>query len=122
MSYYAKVLNSKVIQVIKAEVDFFNYFVDSSPGNWIETSYNTKNGTHYGLNGQPDQGIALRGNFAGIGHVYDIVNDVFYFTQPYPSWILNKTTWSWESPITFPNDNKEYLWDESTKSWVLVSR
>jgi hypothetical protein len=107
MSYYAKVLNSKVIQVIKAEVDFFNYFVDSSPGNWIETSYNTKNGTHYGLNGQPDQ---------------DIVNDVFYFTQPYPSWILNKTTWSWESPITFPNDNKEYLWDESTKSWVLVSR
>ena len=32
MSHFAKVLDGKVVQVIVAEPDFFNTFVDSSPG------------------------------------------------------------------------------------------
>ena len=67
MGHFAKVNNGKVTQVIVAEPDFFNTFVDSSPGKWIQTSYNTREGVHYGSNGQPDGGIALRGNYAGIG-------------------------------------------------------
>ena len=67
MSHYAKVVDGKVTQVIVAEADFFETFVDSSPGEWIQTSYNTRGGVHYGPDGTPDGGVALRANYAGIG-------------------------------------------------------
>jgi hypothetical protein len=118
MSHYAKVLDGKVIKVIVAEADFFDTFVDASPGEWIQTSYNTKGNVHYGQDGQPDNGVALRGNYAGIGFIYDQANDVFYEPQPYPSWTLNTSTWLWESPVLYPNDNKTYLWDEASLSWI----
>ena len=121
MSHFAKVLDGKVIQVIVAEPDFFNTFVDTSPGQWLQTSYNTRGGVHYGQDGQPDGGIALRGNYAGIGYTYDAANDVFYAPQPYPSWVLNKTTWVWEPPVPYPTDGKVYNWDEAAKNWVEVS-
>lgn len=119
MSHYAKVLDDKVIRVIVAEPDFFDTFVDASPGQWIQTSYNTKGNVHYGQDGQPDNGVALRGNYAGLGFTYDQANDVFYEPKPYPSWTLNTSTWLWESPTPYPNDNQNYIWDEATISWIL---
>jgi len=113
MSHYAKVVDGKVTQVIVAEADFFNTFVDSSPGSWIQTSYNTIGGQH--TNG----GTPLRGNYAGIGYTYNQANDVFYAPQPYPSWTLNQSTWTWEAPVVMPTD-KPYRWDETTKSWVAL--
>ncbi len=112
MSHYAKVNNGKVEQVIVAEADFFNTYVDSSPGQWIQTSYNTI-GNQHTLGGTP-----LRGNYAGIGYTYDQTNDVFYAPQPYSSWLLNKENWLWEAPIAYPKDGKAYHWEESTKSWI----
>jgi hypothetical protein len=112
MSHYAKVLNGIVQTVIVAEADFFTTFVDTTPGEWIQTSYNTIGGQH------TQGGTPLRGNYAGIGYTYDRTNDVFYAPQPYLSWILNKTTWTWESPIPYPTDGNIYSWDESTKNWV----
>jgi len=120
MSYFAKVLNNKVVQIISAEQEFFDTFVDSSPGNWIQTSYNTRGGLHYGQDGQPDGGIALRGNYAGMDYTYDSVKDVFYAPQPFPSWTLNETNWSWEAPTPMPIDGKIYKWDEPTLSWVVL--
>jgi hypothetical protein len=99
MSHFAKVLDGKVIQVIVAELDFFDTFVDSTPGQWIKTSYNTRGNVHYGSDGEPDGGVALRGNYAGIGYIYDHENDVFYAPQPDAAWILNQQTWLWEPPI-----------------------
>jgi len=107
-----------VVQVIVAEPEFFNTFVDSSPGEWIQTSYNTRGGVHYGEDGNPDDGVALRGNYAGIGHIYDRTNDVFYSPQPFSSWTLNNTTWTWEAPVAYPTDGKIYTWNEETKNWV----
>jgi hypothetical protein len=118
MSHYAKVLNEFVIQVIVAEAEFFNTFVDTSAGEWIKTSYNTRGGIHYGQDGQPDGGEALRGNYAGIGFIYDRTNDVFYSPQPFPSWTLNKITWTWDAPIPYPTDDNRYKWDETIKNWV----
>jgi hypothetical protein len=120
MTHFAKVLDGKVIQVIVAEPEFFNTFVDSSPGQWLQTSYNTRGGLHYGQDGQPDGGVALRGNYAGIGYVYDAANDVFYAPQPFASWTLSQTTWLWEPPVAYPTDGKRYVWDEPTVSWKLV--
>lgn len=111
MSHFAKVCDGKVTQVIVAEKEFFDTFVDSSPGTWIQTSYNTHGNQH-------PEGRPLRGNYAGIGYIYDSVNDVFYAPQPYPSWILNNNTWLWESPIPYPTDGKRYIWDETITNWV----
>lgn len=121
MSHYAKVLDGKVVQVIVAEAEFFDTFVDSSPGEWIQTSYNTRGNVHYGPDGQPDGGLALRGNYAGVGFTYDATHDVFYPPQPYPSWTLNESTWLWEPPAPYPNDGKAYVWDEATTSWIEVA-
>ena len=110
MSHYAKVLNGQVVQVIVAEADFFNTFVDSSPGQWIQTSYNTHGNQH--PNGTP-----LRGNYAGVGYTYDTTNDVFYAPKPYASWTLNQSSWLWEAPVPMPQDEKLYNWDEPTLSW-----
>jgi hypothetical protein len=114
MSHYAKVLDRKVIQVIVAEKDFFKTFVDSSAGDWIQTSYNTIGGQH------TQGGTPLRGNYAGIGYTYDRTNDVFYPPQPYPSWTIEAPTWTWTPPVPYPTDDNRYNWDETTKTWVVL--
>ena len=121
MSHFAKVCDGKVLKVIVAEKEFFDTYIDSTPGEWIQTSYNTRGGIHYGQNGNPDGGIALRGNYAGIGYIYDRENDVFYPQSPFTSWVLNKTIWSWEAPKAMPDDGKQYKWDESIKDWLEIT-
>ena len=112
MAHYAKVSNSLVTQVIVAEPEFFDTFVDSSAGEWIQTSYNTYGGVH------SDGGTPLRKNYAGVGFTYDSVRDAFIPPQPYPSWILNEDTCQWDSPVPYPTDDLMYSWDEDTTSWV----
>ena len=119
MGHYAKVQNGIVSQVIVAEAEFFDTFVDSSPGQWIQTSYNTKGGVHYGQDGQPDGGEPLRKNYAGIGYTYDAARDAFIPPQPFTSWILNETSCLWEAPVAYPDDGNMYIWDEDTTSLVL---
>ena len=69
MSHYAKVQNGYVTKVIVAEAEFFDTFVDDSPGEWIQTSYNTRSGVHYKPNSDEpseDQSKALRKNYAQV--------------------------------------------------------
>jgi hypothetical protein len=111
MSHYAKTVDGKVTQIIVAEKEFFDTFIDSTPGEWVQTSYNTIGNKH-------PENRPLRGNYAGIGFTYDRKNDVFYAPQPFPSWKLNESTWLWEAPISMPMDDKQYTWDELTESWI----
>jgi len=121
MGHFAKVVDGKVTQVIVAEPEFFQTFVDSSPGTWLQTSYNTRGNVHYNPDSQEPSGKpALRGNYAGIGFTYDSGNDVFYAPQPFTSWVLNQDTWTWEAPVPYPTDGKIYNWDEATTSWKVV--
>jgi hypothetical protein len=114
MSHFAKVENGVVTQVIVAEHPFISSGVVGNPADWVQTSYNTIGGQH------TQGGTPLRGNYAGIGHIYDKDKDVFYAPQPYASWTLNETTWTWEAPVAMPTDDKRYTWDEATTSWVEV--
>jgi len=114
MSHFAKVVDGKVTQVIVAEPEFFDTFVDSSPGTWIQTSYNTHGNQH-------PEGRPLRGNYAGIGFSYDAQNDVFIAPKPFDSWVLNEETWTWEAPTPMPDDGKLYNWDEETTNWKEVN-
>lgn len=122
MSHYAKVLGNRVLHVIRAEPSYFEPpFVDTSPGEYIQTSFNTKGNVHYDDQGNPDGGIALRGNFASAGDVYDRENDVFYTQQPYPSWILDKATWTWKPPVECPITGHPHYWDEASLSWKEIT-
>lgn len=66
--------------------------------------------------------IILATENAAIGGTYDGMK--FWLPQPYPSWIKNEETNSWEPPIPYPiveNPLDEfYIWDEITQSWLLT--
>jgi hypothetical protein len=112
MAHFAKVSNGVVVQVIVAEPEFFQTFVDTSPGEWIQTSYNTHGGQH-------PEGRPLRKNYAGIGFTYDRTRDAFIPPKPYASWTLNEDTCLWDAPTPMPTDGV-YTWDESTTSWIAA--
>jgi hypothetical protein len=97
-----------------AEAEFFDTFVDSSPGTWLQTSYNTHGNQH-------PEGRPLRGNYAGVGYTYDATNDVFIAPKPFNSWVINEDTWLWEAPVAMPDDGKVYNWDEATTNWKEVT-
>ena len=109
MSHFAKIENNRVVQVIVAEQEF----VDSQPGEWIQTSYNTRGGEH-------PEGIPLRKNYAGIDYIYDREKDAFIEPQPFSSWILNEETCLWEPPVPMPEDDQLYFWNEDEKNWTLT--
>jgi hypothetical protein len=121
MGHFAKVDNGIVQRVIVAEQDFIDSYQDNEPGTWIKTSYNTRGNLHYGPDGQPDGGEPLRGNYAGIGYIYDEVNDVFYPPKPFNSWTIGaETNWNWQAPIPMNDDDKSYIWNEESTSWVEI--
>ena len=73
---------------------------------WKKTSYN---GT-------------IRKHYAGVGWHYDPDGDAFYEPQPFPSWTLNKSTYTWEPPTALPSDKtKLYDWNELDRKWDVVS-
>jgi len=105
MAHYAKVENTLVTQVIVAEPEFFETFVDSSPGEWIQTSYSG----------------SIRKNYAGVGYTYDATRDAFIPPKPYPSWTLVEATCQWTAPVARPDDDKVYEWNEETTNWTEIT-
>ena len=88
------------------------------------TSYNTFGNQHL------YDGTPFRGNYAGVGMIYDPENDVFYSEAPYPSWTISaETNWIWEAPVSYPSDANElmdtsepykaYSWSEDDQEWIL---
>jgi hypothetical protein len=138
MGHFAKVENGVVTQVIVAEQDFINTGAVGDPSTWKQTSYNTRGGVHYDPNTREpsaDQSKALRKNYAGIGYVYDAGRDAFYAPSPFPSWVLDDTSCTWDPPKPLPEDHgnltedgqtRTYRWDEEgyqadnvAGGWVL---
>ena len=95
--------------------DWEAWYADFRGQTCKRTSYNTIANTHTG------DGTPFRGNYAGIGFTYDTENDVFYPPQPYPSWVLNETTWTWDAPVAYPTDGEAYIWNENQGNWELVN-
>jgi hypothetical protein len=121
MAHYAKVKDGVVTQVIVAEAEFFDTFIDNEPGEWIQTSYNTRGGVHYNPEtNEPDDGTPLRKNYAGVGFTYDSEKDAFIPPKPFNGWVLNDDTCLWEAPVAYPDDGERYIWDEETTSWVAA--
>lgn len=72
------------------------------PGRWVQTSYHANFRYHY----------------AGPGYFYDTGWDAFVPPKPYPSWLLDTSTFNWNPPVPYPDDGGSYLWDENTQTWV----
>ena len=151
MEHFAKLgANGKVIQVLTLDnKDMLNAdnVEDEAVGQqylethnnwpaqmWIQTSYNTSGNKH----NSGDDSKAFRGNYAGIGYIWDEDNNIFWPKKPYPSWVKNLTTASWDGPHSAPELTDEqksqneamthqwsYVWDEeayqadNTAGWVL---
>ena len=88
---------------------------------------NIQNDTIIGL-----RKCGLRGNYAGIGYIWDEENQIFWSKKPYTSWIKNTSEARWQSPIgdepaltaeqTADVDNKyHYDWNEDNQSWDLIT-
>tara|TARA_R100000654_G_scaffold32378_2_gene57394 strand:+ start:1764 stop:2219 length:456 start_codon:yes stop_codon:yes gene_type:complete len=98
---------------------------------WIQTSYNTYNNKH----NSGDNSKAFRGNYAGIGYIWDEDNNIFLPKKPYASWVKDLTTASWKSPIGDPpaltaeqqSQNEAdthqwfHTWNEDEQSWDLTN-
>jgi hypothetical protein len=130
MASFAKIgLNNKVIEVLSVVnevlhdsngveqetigIDFLTKLTGYPV--WKQTSYNTHGGVHN------NNGISLRKNYAGIGYTYDEDRDAFIPPKPYSSWILNENTCLWQAPVSMPQDNNRYSWNEQTLSWDLTT-
>lgn len=106
MSHFAKIdSNNIVTEVLSSEKDFINSGVVGDEFLWIQTSYNSN----------------FRKNYAGIGMTYDSVRNAFIPPKPYPSWTLVEATCQWEAPVDYPDDGKEYIWNEETTNWVEIT-
>ncbi len=129
MASFAKIgLNSKVIEVlsvhnnvlkdsngVEQEVNGIDFLTKLTGwAIWKQTSYNTHGGVH------SSGGTPLRKNHAGIGYTYDENRDAFIPKKPFNSWILNEDTCLWEAPVSKPNDENMYSWNESTLTWDIV--
>lgn len=127
MAHFAKLNTSnKVVDVLVVNNDVATdeaagiAFLESLYGQedgitWKQTSYNTKGNVHSG------GGTPLRKNFAYIGGFYNPIDDAFYAPQPFSSWTLNTTTYVWEAPVAYPDDDEPYEWNEATQSWDSIS-
>lgn len=125
MAHYAKVedgIVTKVLVVDNSIEDGQTYLAEECGlgGTWIQTSYNTRKGVHYGSNGLPDNRAQLHYNFAGKGDSWDGVG--FYAPSPFPSWIFNTGIYAWEAPVEYPIDGRTYEWNESMLSWELLPK
>jgi hypothetical protein len=120
MSHFAEINSENIVQrVLAVDEELINSGEFGDANNWIQTSYNTKGGVHYAPDSDtPDDGVALRKNYAGKGHIYDEDKDAFYCPQPYPSWTLDDDTCLWNAPVVCPDDGKTYKWDEENTQWV----
>jgi hypothetical protein len=89
---------------VESEQKGVDFCVAHYGGTWVQTSYNGN----------------IRKNYAGIGYIYDPIRDAFIAPKPFESWVLNENTCTWEAPVLYPIDDKNYYWNEETIAWVEI--
>jgi len=130
MAHFAQINSQYIVQqVLVITQDEVNTGIWGDPASWIQTSYNTRGGIYYTPDTNtpdPDQSKAFRKNYAGIGYMYLAYGpegEGFVPPSPYPSWVMNSFSYTWEAPVPMPVPNSPpyYVWDEATVSWVIDS-
>ena len=110
MAHYAFLdLNNIVTEVITG-IDETELIEGLDPETWYGNFRNqTCKRTSYNGN--------YRKNYAGIGYKYDEERDAFIPPKPFNKWVLNEDTCRWESPVPYPDDEKQYVWNDNKGVW-----
>jgi hypothetical protein len=111
MAHYAFLDDNNIVTEVIVGVDETEIIEGLDPETWYgnfkgkvckRTSYNSK----------------IRSIYAGIGYSYNEEEDIFITPKPYPSWIRSGSFWN--APVSYPNDNNKYKWNEENLSWDLI--
>jgi len=120
MASFAKIENNIVVGVLKIDnADCNNLAFPESEivgqsylsslgieGSFLQTSFSKE----------------FRGNFAGVGDVYNQELDVFHKPQIFPSWQLDET-YTWKAPVEMPLTTVEggmWDWNENELKWEQI--
>lgn len=121
MAFFAKLNDDNLVIAVNVvndiDVDFLQ-FPASEP---LGVLYLTNWSGGYTKWKQTSEINAYRKHYASEGFTYDPTLDAFIPPQPYPSWLLNTELCIWQPPIPYPDDGKNYIWDEETLSWKEVN-
>ena len=124
MAHYAFIDENNIVTEVIVGKDE-NDFTDGV-GSWEEwygnfrgqkclrTSYNTRGGVH--VRG----GTPFRYNYAEIGGEYRQDKDGFVPPKPRdnPSFVLDEATLTWKAPVSYPEEEGDYVWLEQEQRWI----
>ena len=127
MASFSKIENNIVVKVIEVldnvattEQNGINFLKDlykDPEAQWVQTFDDGK-----------------RKHFAGVGYTYNLTEDAFIPPKPYPSWVLKKPEYIWESPVGDPPETYTknlthrdgitplgdfYVWNELHQKWEI---
>ena len=110
MAHYAFLNNDNIVTEVITGIDETELIEGLHPEIWYGNFRNqTCKRTSYNGN--------YRKNFAGIGYKYDEEKDAFIPPKPFNKWVLNEDTCRWESPVPYPDDDKQYVWNDNQGVW-----
>jgi hypothetical protein len=112
MAYYAFLDENNLVTEVIVGIDETELIEDLDPETWYG-NFKGKPCKRTSYNGN------IRKNYAGLGYRYDSELDAFIPPKPFQSWILDEESCSWISPIPYPEDNQQYIWNELDTSWAL---
>jgi hypothetical protein len=92
--------------------------IDGNEQEQVGVDFLTQHNGGVGWYKQTSYNGSFRKNCAGVGFTYDPSRDAFIPPKPLASWLLNEDTCRWDAPTPYPDDGKEYSWDEATTSWI----
>tara|TARA_R100000149_G_C5835297_1_gene109329 strand:- start:49 stop:438 length:390 start_codon:yes stop_codon:yes gene_type:complete len=127
MATFSKIENNIVVNTIEVSdnvatteqngINFLKDLYKDSEAQWVQTF---TDGT--------------RKHYAGIGYIYSLKEDAFIPPKPYPSWVLKKPEYVWESPVgdppeTYTKNLKQrdgitplgdfYVWNDLHQRWEI---
>ena len=97
MSLYAKIEEGIVTNIIVCE----DSQIGTQYGHYVKVTENT--------------------NDAKFGDEYNFDKNKFKTSQPFESWVLNSDTLLWEAPVSKPEGEGYYSWDEESQDWIKIS-
>ncbi len=120
MAHYAKLNNQNKVLKVTVVANGVITDGDGAEQEQLGIDFLTKLNGGIGWYKQTSYNGTIRKNYAGINYEYDEQRDAFIAPQPYASWTLNETTCRWEAPVAYPDDGKNYEWDEATTNWKEI--
>jgi len=100
-------------EIVDGVSDWEKHYSDFRGLTCKRTSYNTYGNKH------KEGKTPFRGNYAGIGYLYDPIRDAFISPSPFASWIIDDETCSWVAPVSKPTEEGDYVWSELQTNWIL---